>query len=97
MSMCPDIQSKIRRDFSPSDVYAAIEAIQGWDVEVKGLLDDRRIRCAVYLARGSLDRLRQMIALGMQDWRDLIMAAEYEGEVRVRDFDHPFVRADDHA
>jgi hypothetical protein len=33
----------------------------------------------------------------MQDYRDLIMAAEYDGEVRVRDFDDPFVRADDHA
>ena len=95
--MRSDIQSKIRRDFPSSDFHAAIEAIHRWDVEVKGLLDDRRIRCAVYLARGSLDRLKQMIALGMQDYRDLIMAAEYDGEVRARNFDDPFRKADDNA
>jgi hypothetical protein len=92
--MASDIQSKIRRDFPPDEFFAAIEAINEWDVHRKGLLEDRLIRCAIYLARGSLERLRQQIALGMLDYRDLIMAAEYEGDVRVRDFSRPFTTYD---
>ncbi len=91
--MSPDIQSKIQRDFPTADAFAAIEEIGVWDAERKGLLDDRLVRCAVYLAQGNLDALKKQIALGKVDYRDLIMAAEYDGEKRLRDLSVPFRRA----
>ena len=88
--MSSDIQSKILRDFPDSDAVVAIEEIGQWDAERRGLLEDRLIRCAVCLAKGNLRLLKSQIALGKLDCRDLVMAAEYEGEERVRDFTKPF-------
>jgi hypothetical protein len=95
--MPPDIQSRIKREFAPEDFYPAIKAINTWDATQKGLIDDRLIRCAVFLAKGNMAVLEQQIALGMMDYRDLIVAAEYEGDIRVRDFSKPFMKTEESA
>ena len=88
--MSVDIQNKIRRDFPPDNFFAAVEEIGRWDAERKGLLDDHLIRCALYLAKGNLEELKKQIAIGKANYRDLLMAAEYDGKARIRDFTKPF-------
>jgi hypothetical protein len=88
--MSPDIQNKLRHDFPEKEFYVAIEMLSEWDAERKGLLDDRLFRCAIFLAKGDIDRLKIQVELGKHDYRDLIVAAEYEGDLRVRDFTKVF-------
>jgi hypothetical protein len=58
---------------------------------LEDLGDDRLIRCALYLAAGSIERLEAEVKLGQTDFRDLIMAAECDKENRrLRDFNRPF-------
>ncbi len=54
-------------------------------------LGDREQRCALFVAKGELARLRSAIDLGQSDFRDLIMAGEYERGTRkqVRVFCQP--------
>lgn len=55
------------------------------------LRSDRLSRCAVYLAQGSVTKLQEAVSLGKEDYRDLIMAAEYDSfHIQLRDFNRPF-------
>jgi hypothetical protein len=59
--------------------------------EDEKLFSDRMIRCLLFVSQGDLDKLEQAIALAKQDYRDLIVAAEYDGsENHIRNFNHPF-------
>lgn len=81
----------------PKDI---VEKILGqYEADAVGLVhsrledlgDDRLIRCALYLAQGSIERLEAEVKLGQTDFRDLIMAAEYDPENRrLRNFNQPF-------
>ncbi len=51
---------------------------------------DRLCRCALFLAKGSVAKLEEQVRLGTTDFRDLIVAAEYDGDTQVRDFNRPF-------
>lgn len=50
----------------------------------------RMLRCALFASNGQLNELRHYVALLLIDWRDVIVAAEYEflngNSVHVRDF-----------
>lgn len=87
-----DIYQKIVRDFGDRSAQT-IEKIEALEAATKGLVDDRLIRCIVYLANGDLDSLDVWINQARLDWRDVIMNAEYSGpdEQQVRDFRRPFV------
>lgn len=88
--MKTDIYQKLQRDFGPQ-LQEAIGEIEAVDAATKGLISDRIIRAVIYLSKGDLERLRKQIELARIDWRDVLMAAEYdEKEVRVRDFDKTF-------
>jgi hypothetical protein len=55
------------------------------------LASDRLARCALFLARGSLQKLEEAVSLGKMDYRDLIVAAEYDrADNQIRDFNQPF-------
>lgn len=60
------------------------------------LASERIIRCIVYLSEGSRRRLQEWLNYSIQDYRDPIFAAEYEGRIsgetprRIRDFKRPF-------
>ena len=55
--------------------------------------DPRLLRCVVVASGGDLTRLSQQIRQLQVDWRDVIMAGEYEfregKNVRVHDFNDP--------
>ncbi len=76
-----DIVEKIKHVFSPEDAAKAIELLS-----VAGK-SGRVARCVVFAAGGSLERLRTYLQLADQDYRDVIVAGEYQEMHRyLRDF-----------
>jgi hypothetical protein len=72
------------------DQYAA-DAIGQVHLWLEDLASDRLARCALYLANGSIEKLRGAVDLGRNDPRDLIVAAEYDRtDKQIRDFNLPF-------
>jgi hypothetical protein len=73
MSLERDIIEKITDTFASEDAPRAIEALA-----IAGK-SGRIARCIVFAARGSLDRVKQLIQLADQDYRNVIVAGEYDG------------------
>ena len=68
-----------------------VDAIGQVHLWLESLNSDRLKRCALFQAKGSLQKLKEMVDLGQLDYRDLIMAAEYDKfHTRLRDFNLPF-------
>ena len=66
----------------------AIGQVHLWFEDLKS---DRLVRCALFLAQGSLQKLEEAVALGKTDYRDLIVAAEYDSfRIQLRDYNRPF-------
>jgi hypothetical protein len=79
-----DIVDRIIQDFDAD----AIGQIHLW---LEDLGSDRLARCALFLARGSMEELKGAVELGRTDYRDLIVAAEYDRQdTHLRDFNRPF-------
>jgi hypothetical protein len=79
-----DIVDRVLEEY-PAD---AIGQIHLW---FEDLGSDRLARCALFLAQGSLQRLEEAVSLGKTDYRDLIVAAEYDrADNQLRDFNQPF-------
>jgi hypothetical protein len=80
----PDIVERVIRDYDAD----AIGQVHLW---LEDLGSDRLARCALFVARGSLEALRSAVELGRTDYRDLIMTAEYDrDDNHLRDFNRPF-------
>ena len=79
-----DIVDRVSTEY-PAD---AIGQVHLWFEDLKS---DRLSRCALFLAQGSLQKLEEAVALGREDYRDLIVAAEYDSfRLQLRDFNRPF-------
>lgn len=65
----PDIVARIRRDFGADEVGRILPLLED-------LRSDRLERCALFLAEGSMPRLKSAIKLGHEEYRDLILAAQ---------------------
>jgi len=79
-----DIVDRVIEEYPPD----AIGQVHLW---LEELDSDRLARCALFLAQGSLTKLKEEVALGRADYRDLIVAAEYDrADNRLRDFSQPF-------
>ena len=79
-----DIVDRVLREY-PAD---AIGQVHLW---LEDLRSDRLSRCALFVAQGSLQKLEGAVALGREDYRDLIVAAEYDSFlIQLRDFNRPF-------
>ncbi|MCG8393951.1 MAG: hypothetical protein MI745_12785 [Pseudomonadales bacterium] len=88
--MKTDIYQKIEKDFG-SDLKLAIEQIEILDARSKGLVSHRMLRAMVFLAKGDIERFKQVIELGRTDYRDVLWQAEYEcGEEQLYDFNKTF-------
>lgn len=92
MPLPDDILAKIRLDFSDGEILPVIELLTDLQREDPRLFCDRILRCILYVARGRFADLADAVALARLDWRDLIVAAEYDGqfEARQRDLSLPF-------
>ena len=57
-----------------------------------GFINDHLVRCIVWAARGDESKVPGLIALGRRDYRDLIMASEYdEFNRQIRDLSVSFL------
>ena len=87
----PDVLDRINRDFPPADSAAAAGALEGLQEQEPEVFSLRLIRCAVHLSRGEYLALGEWIMKARVDWRDVIMAGEFDrGDRRLRTFDQPF-------
>lgn len=85
-----DIYQKVEKDFGP-EAKLAIEQIEILDARSKGLVSDRMLRAMVFLAKGDIERFKQVIELGRTDYRDVLWQAEYDcGEEQLYDFNKTF-------
>ena len=89
--LASDVEARLRQDF-PAEQWVKVRSIllaydPAWP---------RIHRCILHVADGHLDRFHDMVRLAEQDYRDAIVAAEYQGPemVRVYDFGRPFGEAD---
>ena len=88
--MKTDIYQKIELDFG-DDLNPAIEQVEILDARSKGLIGDRMLRAMVFLAKGNIERFKQVIELGRTDYRDVLWQAEYDcGEEQLYDFNKTF-------
>ena len=92
-SIPEDIILRIKRDFPKDEAAPIIELLN----ELKGRNPDycdRILRSIIHLAHGSFDQFERAVTLADLDWRDLIVAAEYDGrtgeEDKRRDLTLPF-------
>ena len=94
MHLLPDITARIDQEFQPSDVPVAIAVLAGALREDGRPADARLQRCALVAARGSLEKLRHYVGLIAVDYRDVIVAGEYDRKdgqlIQVRHLDGSF-------
>ncbi|HEY4245268.1 MAG TPA: hypothetical protein VGM64_00355 [Lacunisphaera sp.] len=93
----PDRSTSRRLENYPADIVDWIiahfdaDTIPYVHLLLEDLKEDRLIRCALFLSRGSTKELEGAVSLGKTDYRDLIWSAEYDcKEDQLRDFNQPF-------
>lgn len=87
----PDVVDRIHLDFGNNahQVVELLSSYREWGAE--NYLGDRMLRCIVYLSKGDISLILPWIALQQSDYRDLIIAAEYDRHSRqLRNFNCPF-------
>ena len=92
MILARDTWVKVNKDFeTPEEAALALSVLADFMDQNQELSSDRILRCIVFVANGDLNRLEKAIDLAREDYRDLIVWAEYdEKNERVRDFSNPF-------
>ena len=92
MMLARDIWGKVNKDFeTPEEAALALSVLADFVDQNQELASDRLLRCIVFVAKGDLNRLEKAIDLAKEDYRDLIVWAEYdEKSKRVRDLTNPF-------
>src|SRR5262245_7180972 len=91
-----DIRRRVVEDFGPERADEVYRYLLGRIPD--GLPNGtrpRHLRCVLYLAKGDRTLLDRYIELCLQDTRDVMLQAEYDGDsyarlVRARDFGRPF-------
>ena len=90
-----DLVSRVLRDFGER-AEKVLDILRVCRTGGPEHLCDRLARCVVFAASGDETRLMELLELWRQDFRDVIMAAEYDGlgVLRLRDLNNPFESAD---
>lgn len=73
-----DVISWIEKRFPALDVKIAIELLDQAPDHTGKYPGDRVVRCAAHASQGNLNKLDEMIQLMKIDYRDVIMAGEYD-------------------
>lgn len=87
MAFESDIVERLKADFNDGDFATALQLL------IDSGTTGRVARCIVVAAAGSLDALRQQIQTAATDYRDAILAAEYDdiGMQQIRDLRASFL------
>ena len=95
MNLTNDMSHYIEHTFRAKDRAEAVRLVSNATIEDGFPASDRLKRCALVGPDGSLSQLQRLTDLLRIDWRDVIMAGEYEyhrtGPVRLRDLTKPIV------
>ena len=93
MELPQDVRTFIERTFPPDQLREALRILCRARIEDGTIPESRLLRCAAFASGGSLEHLTYLASLLAVDWRDVIMAGEYElrnkATVRVRDLSQP--------
>lgn len=68
----------IQRTFSPAEQSAAAQLIQSFHWTPGPAVDERVHLDLLEMSAGSLDRLRELVEFAHENWRDIILAAEFD-------------------
>ena len=78
----PELSQKVRdlieKTFSAEEQPVASELVRSFHYSPGPAVDQRIHLDMIELAAGSLEKLRELAAHSLRDWRDLILAAEYD-------------------
>ena len=88
-----DVVAWVRSHFAEDTVDAALAVLASASIHTGEFPSERLLRSAALGSRGSLEKLQYYVGLLAIDWRDVIVAGEYENVdrklVRVRDLNKP--------
>jgi hypothetical protein len=88
-----DVVAWSRAHFPANEIEAALSVLTTAVIHTGEIPSDRLLRSAAIGSRGRLERLQYYVGLLEIDWRDVIVAGEYEPVnlqvVRVRDLNSP--------
>ena len=88
-----DVVAWVRTHFPAGEIEAALAVLTAAVIHTGEIPSDRLLRSAAVGSSGRLQRLQYYVGLLAIDWRDVIVAGEYEPEnlqlVRVRDLTAP--------
>jgi len=88
MELASDILKFIQEKFPIDIQFEALRILRG--MQKKGH-NDRILRCALWSASGDVEKLKKLAELADSDWRDVIVAGEYDrNDNRLRDLSLPF-------
>lgn len=103
MELPEDVVKWVHAHFSDADKPLALGILRIASIHTGEAASPRLLRCAAISSQGSLRRLEEAIQHLKVDWRDVIMAAEYEPSgrtfagsgkyKRVFDFNKPIEQA----
>ena len=95
----PDIVARVRLDFG-DESEIVLEKLLSFCKDHAELAEFRIVRCIIHAAHGRLSGITHYIQMAISDYRDLIMAAEYQTQPgtkrwqgiydRIHDFNRPF-------
>ena len=93
MDLPDDVVAFIQRRFDAPDRAPAAAILSAAVIDDGSFASARLVRCAAVASGGSLEKLRAETDRLKVDWRDVVVAGEYEpidGELtRVRDLNDP--------
>ncbi len=93
MELPVDLQHFVQASFAPEDWPKALLLLASARIETGEPASARMLRCAAVASQGDLARLQRYVSLLAVDWRDVILAGEYELHdkvtVQVRDLSRP--------
>jgi hypothetical protein len=87
-----DVMDRLNTDFGDrADAVAAL-LLAGRQIGSADCIGDRLVRCIVCAARGDESKVQHLIELTRQDYRDVIIAGEYDEAMRqIRDLSVSFL------
>ena len=91
--MPDDVFRFVLREFPPGEEDEALSLLRSAVTHTGEPAGDRLLRCAAVASHGNLERLTRQVDQLKRDYRDVIVAGEYESRggklVRVRDLTQP--------
>jgi len=93
MNLATDILNFVRSKFSESHQEQVLAALNSATIHDGTQPSNRLLRCVVVASNGDLKIFTSLVELLKIDWRDVIMAGEYQLQdgktIQVRDLNQP--------